>query len=201
MPAVAAYAATASTAHVDVHSTANGAVTHIPPYPQPSGAPLTFLVDHREGDWVQVLPPVQPHGSTGWVRASDVRLNGLPYRVDISRGQHSLSLYRSDQLLHTFAIAVGTSDTPTPGGTFYLKELLAPPDPNGTYGPFAFGLSGFSTTLASFAGGDAVIGIHGTNDPATIGQDVSHGCIRMTNPDIRSLAKLLPLGTPVRILA
>lgn len=200
-PAFPAYAATARIAHVEVHATANGPVARTLSSPQPSGAPLTFLVDHQDGDWVQVLLPIQPNGSTGWVRASEVHLDGLPYRLDVARGQHTLSLYRFDQLLHTFPIAVGTADTPTPGGTFYLKELLAPPNPNGAYGPFAFGLSGFSTTLASFGGGDAVIGIHGTNDPTTIGHDLSHGCIRMTNPDIRSLAALLPLGTPVRILA
>ncbi|MBW3648616.1 MAG: L,D-transpeptidase, partial [Actinobacteria bacterium] len=69
------------------------------------------------------------------------------------------------------------------------------------YGPYAYGLSGFSTTLDTFAGGEAVIGLHGTNDPASIGKDVSFGCIRLNNADIRELADLLPLGTPVRILA
>jgi lipoprotein-anchoring transpeptidase ErfK/SrfK len=54
--------------------------------------------------------------------------------------------------------------------------------------------------LTSFAGGDGVIGIHGTNDPSSIGTDVSHGCIRMSNEGITRLAKVLPLGTPVEIL-
>jgi len=60
-------------------------------------------------------------------------------------------------------------------------------------------LSGFSNQLTSFAGGDGVIGIHGTNDPSTIGQTVSHGCIRMHNADIEKLVPVLPLGTPVEI--
>ena len=34
-----------------------------------------------------------------------------------------------------------------------------------------------------------------------VGHDVSHGCIRMYNTDITYLARLLPLGTPIRILA
>lgn len=104
-------------------------------------------------------------------------------------------------MTHTFPAGIGTSDTPTPGGTFYLKELLAPTNPDGAYGPYAYGLSGFSTTLQSFAGGEAVIGLHGTNSPSSIGHDVSFGCIRMRNADITALARLLPLGTPVRILA
>ena len=45
------------------------------------------------------------------------------------------------------AIGLGTSDTPTPGGVYYLKELLRPPDPHGFYGPYAFGTSAFSNTL------------------------------------------------------
>ncbi len=55
--------------------------------------------------------------------------------------------------------------------------------------------------LTSFNGGDGVIGIHGTNDPSSVGRDVSHGCIRLRNADVTYLAERLPLGTPVRILA
>ncbi len=96
-------------------------------------------------------------------------------------------------------IAVGTGDTPTPYGEFYLAELLEPPDPGGVYGPFAFGLSGFSEVLDSFAGGDGVVGIHGTDDPSALGRDVSHGCVRVLNDVIEDLAARVPLGTPVSI--
>ena len=46
---------------------------------------------------------------------------------------------------------------------------------------FAIGLSGHCNVLTEFAGGDGQIAIHGTNDPGTIGQDVSHGCVRVDN--------------------
>ncbi len=98
-------------------------------------------------------------------------------------------------------VGIGKSKTPTPGGTFYITELIEALDPKGPYGPYAFGLSGFSDQLESFNGGDGVIGIHGTNDKSTIGKDVSSGCIRMTNEAITSLVGVLPLGTPVQILA
>lgn len=42
-------------------------------------------------------------------------------------------------------------------------------------------------------------GIHGTNNPASIGQSVSHGCIRVRNEDIQTLYEMVPLGTPVFI--
>jgi lipoprotein-anchoring transpeptidase ErfK/SrfK len=41
------------------------------------------------------------------------------------------------------------------------------------------------------------VGVHGTNDPSTIGTDVSHGCIRLRNEDILELSNDVHLGTPV----
>jgi len=94
-------------------------------------------------------------------------------------------------------VATGTGGTPTPHGHFYLTELLAPT--NAGYGPYAFGLSAFSDVLSSFGGGPGQIGLHGTDDAASIGKAASHGCIRLANPDITELAQLLPLGTPITI--
>ncbi len=71
----------------------------------------------------------------------------------------------------------------------------------GPYGPYAFGLSGHSPTLRSFAGGDAQLGLHGTDQPRLLGRSVSHGCIRIANDVVRRLAGLLPLGTPVVVQA
>jgi lipoprotein-anchoring transpeptidase ErfK/SrfK len=44
-----------------------------------------------------------------------------------------------------------------------------------------------------------VIGIHGTNQPSLIPGRPSHGCIRVPNPAVHRLARLMPVGTPVRI--
>jgi hypothetical protein len=54
-------------------------------------------------------------------------------------------------------------------------------------------------TLKNFGGGNGEIGIHGTNEPASLGKNVSHGCIRMSNTNITKLAGMLPLGVPVQI--
>ena len=113
---------------------------------------------------------------------------------------HRITVYEGDNIFLQEPVGVGTSATPTPGGTYYIKELLRPPTPNGVYGAYAYGLSGFSNQLTSFAGGEGVIGIHGTNDPSSIGKDVSAGCIRMSNAGITRLKERLPLGTPVEIL-
>lgn len=196
-----AYSATARVPAVVVRSSPGGRQVVVLGDPQPSGAPLVFGVVARQGGWVHVLLPLRPNGSTGWVRAADVTVAGVAYRLDVHRGAHRLDVYRFGALLRSYPVGIGTRETPTPGGVFYLKELLRPPAAGGPYGPFAYGLSGYSNALTSFAGGDGVIGIHGTDHPELVGTDVSHGCIRMRNADITALARELPLGTPVRILS
>ena len=80
-----------------------------------------------------------------------------------------------------------------------MTDKLVTNDATSAYGPFALGLSGYSEVLSEFGGGDGQIGIHGTDDPSTIGQAVSHGCIRVPNDVITRLNEVLPLGTPVVI--
>jgi lipoprotein-anchoring transpeptidase ErfK/SrfK len=205
-PEYPAYAATAISPHVAVHGAADpDSSTQRLDNPRPSGAPLTFLlVDPTavsQGDWLQVYLPVRSNGSTGWVNRSDVRLAGVTYRIEISRSGHQLRLYDRAELVKELPVGVGTGKTPTPIGQFYLTELLELPDPAGAYGPYAYGLSGFSDVLTEFAGGDGIIGLHGTNEPEAVGTDVSHGCIRLRNDDITALTTMLPLGTPVQISA
>lgn len=164
--------------------------------------PVVFLVLARRADgWLKVSLPVRPNRSSGWVRASDVRLARDPYRVEIRLARHRLLVYEHDRLLLRTPIGVGRAVSPTPTGRYFLADLLRPPDPGGFYGPYAFGLSAYSPVYTSFAGGDGQIGIHGTNAPQALGGDVSHGCIRVRNAVIARLARQLPLGTPVRIRA
>ncbi len=167
---------------------------------------LVFVVDDEAADPSgrhRVQLPVRPNGSTGWVNASDVSLTVHDYRIEIELSAFELRVMKGDDVLLSTAIGVGTQDTPTPGGTYYIKELLQPPSPDGPYGTYAYGLSGFSNVLESFAGGDGVIGIHGTNQPELIGTNVSHGCIRVDNTVISGLVEEtgLPLGVPVDILS
>jgi lipoprotein-anchoring transpeptidase ErfK/SrfK len=167
---------------------------------------LVFVVEQQaagpDGRHLVQLP-VRPNGSTGWVRADDVSLTVHDYRLEVELGAHQLRLLQDGEALVEVPIGVGTEDTPTPGGTYYVKELLQPPEPDGPYGTYAYGLSGFSNALESFAGGEAVIGIHGTDRPELVGSDVSSGCIRVTNDVMDRLVEDigLPLGVPVVIRA
>ena len=170
------------------------------PHKTEHGEPATFLVKHTEPHWLLISLARRPNGSTGWIRRSAVKLLVDYYRLRIDLTAHKLTLFKHGKVRDKLPIGVGKALTPTPTGTYFIVELLRTPDPNGLYGPFAFGLSAYSTVLTQFgAGGKGEIGLHGTNHPELLGQNVSHGCIRISNENITRLARLLPLGTPVDI--
>ncbi|WP_062379468.1 L,D-transpeptidase [Demequina pelophila] len=168
----------------------------------PGATPLVFLVARQQGEWLELLLPVRPNGTTGWVRADAVVVTETAFRIEVAMEDFELTIYEGLDVVLETAIALGADGMPTPGGVYYIRELLQPPDPTGLYGPYAYGLSGYSPVLDEFAGGQAVIGIHGTNDPTSIGNAVSHGCIRVPNAVVRRMVEEvgLPLGTPVVML-
>ena len=168
---------------------------------QPSTAvPQVFLVESQRPDgWVRVLLPVRPNGTSGWVRAADVTLGPVVYRLRVQLRAHLLTVLDQGAVVYSGPIADGAPGTPTPVGHYYIRMLIEAPNPNTVYGPYAYGLSSHSDELASFDGGDAEIGIHGNDDASVLGESVTHGCIRVDNTEISNLAKTLPLGTPVDI--
>jgi lipoprotein-anchoring transpeptidase ErfK/SrfK len=167
--------------------------------PDRLGIPRVLLVRSQRKKWVSLYMPTRPDGRAGWVRRRAVRLLRNPYRIVVRLRAHRLELWRSKRRVLQTRIVAGAPATPTPRGLFYVTQLLKPPDPQGAYGPFSFGLSAHSRVLKRFAGGNGQVGIHGTNQPWLIGTSVSHGCIRVNNRAIRRLARVLPLGTPVLI--
>ena len=163
------------------------------------GAQLTLLVAQRLKGWDRVYLPMRPNGTTGWIHDSAVTLAVDPYRLVVDLGSHRVKVFKGGKLIRSEKAGVGQSVLPTPRGHYYLVELLRQPDPNGPYGPWAFGTSAFSDKLYSFGGGPGEIGLHGTDYPAGLGTNVSHGCIRISNAAITWFANTLPLGTPIDI--
>jgi lipoprotein-anchoring transpeptidase ErfK/SrfK len=169
-----------------------------------NGFPTVFsavgeLVDRRcRATWLHVELPVRPNGLTGWVRAADVERVRVRTRIVVDLSARRLALYRGGRLVLTAAVAVGSPATPTPTGRFYVNQRLLPRDPTGPFGPAALGVSAFSPVLTGWAQGGP-IGIHGTNEPWSIGRAVSNGCIRMRNGVIRRLFARTLAGTPVVI--
>jgi L,D-transpeptidase catalytic domain len=162
--------------------------------------PVRLLALGEKNGWIKVAVPIRPNGTVGYVSRSDVRIQRNFVHVQIELSTNTLRVYDGDQLSIETKVAAGTGGTPTPTGLFFVKELVPQTNPAGALGPFAFGLSGFSTVLNTFGNGEGTIGIHGTNAPNKLGGDVSHGCVRVINATILSMTKIIPLGAPVEII-
>ncbi len=166
------------------------------------GLPRTLLVTAVQPGWFQVLLPMKPNDTPGWVHQSDVTTSTTDYAMKIALSQHHLWLTKAGAPVLDTAVVIGTPKTPTPTGTFYVTDPVdLRTQPNGPYGAFALGLSGYSNVLASFDGGPPQIAVHGTPYADQVGQDLSNGCVRIPSPVIVQIATAVPLGTPVTIQA
>jgi hypothetical protein len=146
----------------------------------------------------RVQLPIRPNGSTGWVRASDVRLLTVRTRIAVDLSQRRVTLFRDGRPILVTTAVIGSPATPTPTGRYYVNQRLLAANPTGAYGPGAVGISAFSPVLQSWAQGGP-IAIHGTDAPDMLGFAVSHGCVRVSNAAIRELLRLAEDGTPVEI--
>jgi L,D-transpeptidase-like protein len=154
--------------------------------------------DSRRTPWVHVSLAVLPNGTEGWVPRNV--LGGWSFvetRLVIDRARLIATLFRASHVVFRARVGVGAPATPTPRGTFYVRDRLTG-FTNPMYGPLAFGTNARSPMLTDWPGG-GVVGIHGTDQPNLIPGRVSHGCIRLTNAAILRLGKLMPIGTRVTI--
>ncbi len=109
-----------------------------------------------------------------------------PVEIIININAKRLTVFKRGNVFRQYVVATGKEETPTPTGVFTVVNKQV--DPGGPYGTRWLGLSrrGY--------------GIHGTNDPSSIGENVSNGCVRMFNEDVEALFDIVPVGTVVRIL-
>jgi hypothetical protein len=167
------------------------------------GGELALLVTAgAEGDeWLEVSVPTRPNGTRAWIRAADVTFRTHHMRAEVSLGRRTVRVWNGDELLVESVAVVGARSTPTPLGRFYVNVRMRHKNPRGAYGPWILGLSGYSEALDTFNGAIPVLALHGTNRPDLLGQARSNGCIRLPNHVIERLAEIVPLGTPVDVVA
>jgi L,D-transpeptidase catalytic domain len=152
----------------------------------------------RGSEWVDVLLPVLPNNSTGWIPRS--ALGGYHFvttHLVVDRARLQATLWDDGHRVFRAPVGVGEPQWPTPRGEFYVRDKLdnyAGP----FYGPMAFGTSARSSVLTDWPNG-GFVGIHGTDMPGLIPGRISHGCIRLRNRDVLRLARLMPIGTPLTI--
>jgi lipoprotein-anchoring transpeptidase ErfK/SrfK len=108
------------------------------------------------------------------------------YSITINVAARTLTLFKDGKWFKSYPVAVGKPATPTPKGTFTIINKAY--KPGGVFGERWLGLNrkGY--------------GIHGTNNPSSIGKAVSNGCVRMYNKDVIELYNLVPVGATVRIV-
>lgn len=121
--------------------------------------------------------PSRPTGAQG---------EGYATRIVINVPRRRLYLYVGQRLFHTYPVAVGKPETPTPRGEFEITQKAIWGD-------------GFGTRWMRFSAPWGIYGIHGTNKPWSVGTVASHGCVRMYNHDVEQVFALVRLGTPVII--
>lgn len=162
---------------------------------------LAAILDERcKPVWYRVQLPMRPNGIVGFVRAADVSLASVRIRIAVDLSERRIDVFRDGRRIARMTAAIGASITPTPLGDYYVNQKLVAPDPWGPFGPAALGISAFSPVLQDWVQGGP-IAIHGTNQPASVGDAVSHGCLRVRNEELLWLFDHAPAGTPVRIRA
>jgi lipoprotein-anchoring transpeptidase ErfK/SrfK len=119
-------------------------------------------------------------------------------RIVVSVPDHKLAVEESGHVIRIFSTAVGATKTPSPTGSFqivqrvtdptwYTKGKIVPPGRDNPLGTRWLGLSAKG------------YGIHGTNNPGSIGHNASHGCIRMRNRDVEQLFDMVSVGDVVEV--
>ena len=163
------------------------------------GATVVLLVTAYQPGWVQAYIPERPNEFTAWIPSADVTISFVPDHIVVSLSARTLTLYHDNAPVFETPVAPGEPSSPTPTGSFFVAYIVKLTDPGDVYGPYAMGTSAFSNTYYSFDGGPGQVGIHGTNEPWVIGSYASHGCVRLPNNAITTLAQQVVPGTPVEI--
>lgn len=109
------------------------------------------------------------------------------YYIHIDLDDHILYLFHEGKVEKKYPVSSGRQDTPSPIGTWKIIS-------KSNWGEgFGGSWMGLNVPWGKY-------GIHGTNEPWSIGRSMSHGCIRMYNADAKELRKIVPAGTKVTIV-
>jgi lipoprotein-anchoring transpeptidase ErfK/SrfK len=141
------------------------------------------------------------------VRVTDLKRGRYATVITIDQSNFRLRLFKRLKFSRSYGVAVGQPAYPTPNGLFSIVNKAVNPTWTAPDSPWAGayrnesvpGGSAENPLKARWMGIVNGVGIHGTGDPGSIGTRASHGCIRMTVPDVIDLYPRAPVGTPVLI--
>jgi len=163
------------------------------------GSPQAMWVVRHSGRWLGVVSPKAGNNQVGWVPASAVSLGRVNWELRVSLSARKLTVLDNGQVKQRYTVAIGAPDAPTPTGRFAVTDRLLTGDSAGPYGCCILALSAKAPhAIQDWSGGDR-IAIHSTPETETIGEAVSHGCVRLTLAEGQWLINHIPLGTPAVI--
>jgi lipoprotein-anchoring transpeptidase ErfK/SrfK len=162
-------------------------------------SPQTLWVVSPRGRWLGVVSAQVGNGRIGWIPRRAASLHRVDWTLRVSLSARRLLVFNGGRIVQRDRVAVGGPDAPTPTGRFAVTDLLATGNPAGPYGCCIVALSALAPHAIQGWGGGNRIAIHATTDTASIGQPVSHGCLRLTTAEGFWLMSHIPLGTPTLI--
>ncbi|MEX2275762.1 MAG: L,D-transpeptidase [Actinomycetota bacterium] len=152
----------------------------------------------EDGRFGRLRVPYAPGHRSGWIPLRTLARDHTWVTVHIDLSRRRITVERRGQVLFGTRTAIGSASSPTPVGRYFVTDRIAFGG-GSPLGAFAFGISGIQPNLpAGWTGGDQ-LAIHGTNDPGSVGQAVSAGCLRVSASALERLKPLMRLGTPVVI--
>lgn len=128
-----------------------------------------------------------------------------PLRLEIRLSRRQVALFEGNTLVKSYPIAVGKAGWETPVGKFKVQQMFKDP-------PWKHPFKGFVIPggdpenplgrrwIGFWTDGTNWVGMHGTDNPSSVGRAASHGCIRMYNKDVEELFTKVSLGTPVTVV-
>jgi lipoprotein-anchoring transpeptidase ErfK/SrfK len=162
------------------------------------GIPIVAWVEEvsADGGWGRVELPYTWPRREGWIRLNGLERRTTRVRVEVDLSTHTVTVRKFGKVLFRAPGATGSSSSPTPVGEYFVTDRV-PFSPGSALGSFAFGISGVQPRLPAGWSGGNQLAIHGTNNPSSIGQSVSAGCVRVSETTLDRLMPLLTYGTPV----
>jgi len=124
-----------------------------------------------------------------------------PFNIVVDKSQNILMLKTNDEVIKTYIVSTGTNNS-TPVGTFKIVDKIVNPSwfKPGAATPIAAGNPENALGTRWLAISLSSYGIHGTNDPMSLGKQVTQGCVRMLNADVEELYTIVPKETEVTIV-
>ena len=138
---------------------------------------------------------------------ADRIFDATPVAVTVSRGEHTVRVFRRGEVVRSYTVAIGDPKYPTPTGQFSVQTMQKNPTWNVPQSDWAGKLAGQTIPggdprnplVARWIGFSGSVGFHGTKSISSLGTAASHGCIRMSPSDVIDLYERVAMGTPVLV--